>query len=748
MRNPLRKRYLRELKTEFGKYFVIFVFVLGMVGILSSYLIAGDSIEAVVTDSFEINNVEDGHFQTSELATDELIDTLEKEDLSVYENFYKNAEVDGANSTLRIYKNREDINIVGLMEGEFPQSKNEIALDRVYGLTNDIKIGDKISIEKTTYDIVGMVALSDYTSLYENNSDMMYESRLFGVAITTEDGFERINDDTLVYNYSWIYDEKPQDENIEKDKGDDLLALLSENVIVSDFVPAYSNLAINFAYDDITLDGIFMKVFLYIIISILSFVVGVTTSNTIVKESNVIGTLRASGYTKGEILRHYMAMPVFVIFLGTIVGNILAYTVLKDYMAESYYIRYSFPAYKTLFNAEAFIYTSIIPTIIMIAIISVILSRKLKLSPMKFLRGDLAPKSKVRVFPLSSKLNIFTKFRTRILLQNAPTYILILIGVFLANFIMMFGFLFGPMLDKYGEDIINNKISEYQYILKAPLPTENEEAEAYCASYLHDMDIELENEHVMIYGIEKNSDYIDINSDKIYISDSYSEKYDIQVGDTINLKEIYGTKEYSLEVDGIYVYPSTISVFMDIDQYRSIFDLEDNFFNGYFTNSKIDDIEQEYIATMITSEDLTKVADQLDVSLGSMMDIFIIFGAIVFMLLIYLLSKIIIEKNSHNISLTKILGYRNKEINLIYVITNSIVTIFSILVTIPICNMLMEEICTMMFAVYPQHFSFYMPQSTYIKLILMGVAVYSVVAFWQTKKTKKVPLDLALKNQL
>ncbi len=41
-----------------------------------------------------------------------------------------------------------------------------------------------------------------------------------------------------------------------------------------------------------------MIVFLYIVIAIMAFVFGITISNTIAKESNVIGTLLASGYTK------------------------------------------------------------------------------------------------------------------------------------------------------------------------------------------------------------------------------------------------------------------------------------------------------------------------------------------------------------------------------------------------------------------------------------------------------------------
>ena len=47
---------------------------------------------------------------------------------------------------------------------------------------------------------------------------------------------------------------------------------------------------------------------LYIIIVIMAFVFGITTSNTIAKEAGVIGTLRASGYTRGELVRHYMTL--------------------------------------------------------------------------------------------------------------------------------------------------------------------------------------------------------------------------------------------------------------------------------------------------------------------------------------------------------------------------------------------------------------------------------------------------------
>ena len=44
MKNPLRKRLLRELVSEFGKYLVIFLFMAVTIGFVSGFLVAGDSM--------------------------------------------------------------------------------------------------------------------------------------------------------------------------------------------------------------------------------------------------------------------------------------------------------------------------------------------------------------------------------------------------------------------------------------------------------------------------------------------------------------------------------------------------------------------------------------------------------------------------------------------------------------------------------------------------------------------------------
>ena len=64
----------------------------------------------------------------------------------------------------------------------------------------------------------------------------------------------------------------------------------------------------------------YLVVSLFLIL-IIAFIFAVTISNTISRESKTIGTLRASGYTRGELIWHYMAAPIIVTILSAVIGN-------------------------------------------------------------------------------------------------------------------------------------------------------------------------------------------------------------------------------------------------------------------------------------------------------------------------------------------------------------------------------------------------------------------------------------------
>lgn len=752
MKNPLIKRLPRELKSEFGKYLIIFLFIAGTISIVSGWNVAGNSMATAYDEGFEKYSIEDGNFELYSEADNSLIADLETDSLNIYENFYIERSMKEIDSTLRVFHKRDKINLECLMEGEFPSSENEIAIDRMYADNNKLSVGDTLTFGDNDFTVSGLVALSDYSALFSSPSDMMFDAVKFGVAVVTEDCFDSLGENGLHYSYSWKYDERPKDDIEAKELSEDFLENLYEQSAlhgnaVTEYIPEYTNQAIIFTGDDIKGDSTFITIFLYIVVVIIAFVFAITTGNTIAKEATVIGTLRATGYTKGELIRHYMAMPMFVTFAGAIVGNILGYTALKDFAASAYYGSYSLPTYVTLWNPSAFVNTTVIPLLIMLAINFIMLSRKLNLSPLKFIRRDLSRRQKKKAFKLNTKIGIMKRFRLRVIFQNLPNYATIFVGIFFANAILLFGFLFTPMLDKYQEDITTNLLAGHQYLLKAPVETMAEDAEKYAANALKTLESKLKSEEVTIYGISDNSQYIDIDlKNGVYISNAYAEKHDIEIGDEITLQEQFGTEQYSFTVDGIYYYPAALSVFMDREDFNITFDNEADYFSGYFSENEITDIDEMYIAAEITIDDLTKTSRQLKLSMGSMMNIFLVFGIMMFMLIVYLLSKLIIEKNSQSISMTKILGYYNSEINGIYIMTTSIVVVLSMLLTIPITNIALKQVFEYFFKSYPGWLPYYVAPSVFVKMTVLGIVSYAVIAFFQTRKVKKVPLADALKN--
>ena len=150
--------------------------------------------------------------------------------------------------------------------------------------------------------------------------------------------------------------------------------------------------------------------------------------------------------------------------------------------------------------------------------------------------------------------------------------------------------------------------------------------------------------------------------------------------------------------------------------------LDDSFYNAYFSNSAIKDIKDEYIGTVIDLDTLTKISVQLEHSLGSLVNIYSIMVVILYVILIYLLSKLIIEKSSHAISIIKVLGYDDLEISRLYIIATSLMVLLFLVLTIPLAYVGIKPF-----------------------IIIYGSATYLIVLIYEFIKIKRIEMAQALK---
>ena len=213
MKSPLRKRLPRELKGEIGKYLVVLILMIATIGFVSGFLVADGSMIKAYNEGFEKYKIEDGNFRVITKAQQE---NIEKNGVTLYENFYLEEALDNG-STMRIFKNREEINLVCLMEGKLPEKAGEMAIDRMYADNNKISVGDTLKSGSQKWKVTGFVALSDYSCLFQNNNDSMFDAIKFDVAMVTQEGFDSLHK-TVHYSYTWNYVDTLADEVEQKAK--------------------------------------------------------------------------------------------------------------------------------------------------------------------------------------------------------------------------------------------------------------------------------------------------------------------------------------------------------------------------------------------------------------------------------------------------------------------------------------------------------------------------------------------------
>ena len=228
MKNPLRKRFLRDLRGDCGKYIAVFLFLVLFIGIVSGFLVADNSVFASYTESFTKYNVEDGHLTFGIEPSPVLLREIEQaNDLRLYPLCYKNETLENTDAdvtkTVRIYVLRDTVNTVCLMQGELPSAPDEIAVDRMFAENNNISVGDPLTFAGNVYTVSGFVALPDYSCLYEDNGDLMFSAVNFGVAVTTDAGFAKLGDAHNAYNFAWKYNTACRDEAEQNDRSQALM---------------------------------------------------------------------------------------------------------------------------------------------------------------------------------------------------------------------------------------------------------------------------------------------------------------------------------------------------------------------------------------------------------------------------------------------------------------------------------------------------------------------------------------------
>jgi len=739
MNHVLNKRLLRDLKSNLGRYlalmFMIFLGIYIVVGIVGSAEIVIDGTEKWK----EKNQVEDGQFSVFLPLSEE----EEKEITSKGTSIEKMSSMDlrvSDGSELRAFAVREKIDLIMLDDGRLPSSENEVVLEKNYARVHDLSIGDLITIENRAFSIVGTGSVPDYDQMLKTFASPAVDAESFGIMFVSKEGYRKLTEDlpdkVETYTYAFRLGNETSDELKDRIEG------------LTSFVTYADNIRIEGAAGDVIMDKKVGLIAGVIVLFLFAYVISVFVVHQIEREQPVIGALYALGVKKRNLLAHYVILPTVTALIGGLLGLLAGFSPLGvGFMGRTHYEYFSIPQFPIVYAPYLIIYGAVLPPLICLIVNLWTVNRKLSKTALSLLRNEQTAGSYKQV---NLKVKSFSAlFSIRQLLREKRSAITIVVGMLITFMIISLGIntyvLCSSVKDKNTEDTKY----EYMYLYKFPDEKAPEGGEATFVKNLS-IDCLAYTLDVSVIGIDGESRFFDAHPEtgksKCVINRSMVQRYGYKVGDKITLTDSVEDMDYCFTVTGISEYSVGFTVFMDTASMRELFGEKEDYFNAVYSDTALP-IEENRLYSVTSKKDIEKSSSIFLETMAPLTVTLLSAGSVIFMVVMYLMLAVMIDRSTMGISLIKIFGYRPGEIRKLYLNGNFYVVLIGGILAFPIAKKIIDTIYPNFIANVACSMNLSYPWYLYLLIAAGVLLIYFAVSSLLVGKIKRISPAEILKNR-
>lgn len=765
MNKVLNKRILRDLKSNFLRYLALFLLiVLGMYIVIAivgaaNTIITGTELKA------EENKVEDGQFGVFIPLTEGQEEEICDKGVTLERMFSVDLTQEDE-STLRVFANREEINLVYVDDGRLAETKDEVVLEKRYAAEHALAVGDTVELAGKTYTITGIGCVPEYDMPIAKFSDMAVESSLFGLAFVTEEAYEEIlaSGEAGIEEYCYAYrlngamthDElKEEIKSFEFDyeQVDETDELLDEYLTVdldnlTSFIKAEDNGRIHAAAGDLQINHNIGLLAGVVIMILFTYVISVFVIHQIQQESSVIGTLYALGAKKHTLVSHYILLPTIISFVGGLTGTVLGFSDLGiPHQMRDTYLYFSVPDLEPAYAPWLIVYGVVMPPVISAIVNYIVINKRLSRTALSLIKNE--QKISYRNSINLGKLGFLRRFQIRQMLREARTGITVVLGMFITLLILMMGLNCYVLCENVRIESVEDTKFEYMYSLKYPEEEVPEDAEACYMESLSKTNLGYTLD-VSVIGIDNDNKYYDAEPVKgksnVIVSSSVAQKYNLSVGDKLILTNSANDMDYAFTVKGIAEYSVGLTIFMDIDSMRELFDADEDYYNMLLSDEELD-IEDGRVYSVTTKADIERSSSVFSKMMRPMVTMLISVSVVVFFAVMYLMLNVMVDRASMGISLVKIFGFRTGEIRKLYLNGNAIIVAVGALISIPSAKCIMNYVFPSFIANTSCGINLTFSPGFYVGIFAGIMVVYFIVNTVLVAKLKKISPAEVLKNR-
>ena len=449
----------------------------------------------------------------------------------------------------------------------------------------------------------------------------------------------------------------------------------------------------NMRIDMVKMQAEMFSMISYIILVVMPLIVVVLVSiviNRKVKsEQKLIGTLTALGYKKRKLMFHYAGFAmipglfggIFAIFFTMIFAQPFGEVCLADY--EPMRI-------KCHLDPIAAVLGITVPTVMYILAAMRSVNKLLKKDTVLLLNGNSEQGEKnFKNILVKNKITFRIKYALRSLIGNPSRTFVVFLGVFLGSYIALLGYSFLDTMDNTKQNMIDGVGRyEYQYVLNELVEGSEYGGEPVIMSTMENKS----GEQFSMIGTTDFNPYLslkDIDGNDISLTDGYyvtsvmAMLQKVQTGDKITICNPLTLEEFEITITGVLDNDMQNAVFSNKENVAQIMGIDENVSNVIMSDVALNIPDSKIIQT-IKKADAKEQFQNMSNQMNIMIYFLICIGAITCVASIYVAVNMLVSENRSNISMLKVLGYRDKQINRIVLNVNNILLPIGFILSIPL----------------------------------------------------------------
>ena len=671
------------------------------------------------------------------------LDHLAQEGLTLEARFNKDITTDqqGESHVFRVLSPNTHVNQTRIVEGRMATSVGEVMILPVYAEAWDLSVGDPLTLEGQTLEIVGLFMVPDY-SLVMFGEGFILNTQTRSILMVSDNQFVTFNA-AIEASYGVLGPMDTMD------------TLVESNVILAGF-STRNTIRSGAIYDELAGGEAFGLVLSLLIAFIGVFVVYVMVHKMLNDQRGPIGLLKALGYHAHEIVLPYVLMVFFLALPGLLLGYLVGFIVAPS-MTGLYQLLYVLPTTPVLFSWRIFLLSTALPLVVLVGLGSMVTVRLVRVDALKLLspKALKPPKVKAHKTRLDPTSKRFTwRLGLDYLWRQKAALSVFVLGITSAFYLIFLGLSMTDSFEKMNELTFGE--ANYAYIGICPLMEGcSPSLVAQGEGAIELPDVLLEDTPVILVGLSPQSEKHPLNAqgttithrleeEGVIITRALALKGQHRVGDVITLK--YGDETLEREILGIHEDYLNNRVFMDKTtlSLRLTEGFSEAYVNVVYSQAPLGDGFQ----TVISLADLRSQTEWLT-QLSEVMFFWMTLASFGMGLVVMLLVMMMVfEHKRFDMQVFRLLGYEKKTLNQVFIWPYAVLLLVLLMVSVPLA-LVTFEVVTFYFATRFNMIFIMTFNPWHIGLVLaLAVVLYVLTQWLMRHQWAKTTLAEALSQEV